>query len=126
MNGYLIDSDILIDYLRGQERARAFLLEVSKKMTLWISIISIIEIYSGEETKDLQKLNRVGEFLNNFEIVWLSLNIAKRAGELRRDYQKPFADSIIAAGALEYDLRLITRNVKHFDLIKDLKLLKPY
>ncbi len=126
MNGYLVDSDILIDYLRGQEHARAFLLEANKKTTLWISVISLVEVYSGKETKDFQKLNRVEEFLSNFEIVWLSLNIAKRAGELRRDYQKPFADMIIAAGALEYDLRLITRNIKHFDSIKDLESLKPY
>ena len=118
MNGYLIDSDILIDYLRGQERARVFLLEASRETVLWISIISVVEIYSGKEMENLIKANRVDEFLSNFQIVWLSPSVARRAGELRRNYQGPFADMIIAASALEYNLGLATRNIKHFNTIK--------
>jgi len=47
MKGYCIDSDILIDYLRGQSKARDFLLTSSKEKALWISIVSVVEIYSG-------------------------------------------------------------------------------
>ena len=126
MNGYLIDSDILIDYLRGQERARVFLLEASRETVLWISIISVVEIYSGKEMENLIKANRVDEFLSNFEIVWLSPSVARRAGELRRNYQGPFADMIIAASALEYNLGLATRNIKHFNTIKNIKLIDSY
>src|SRR3990167_6900138 len=101
MKGYCVDSDILIDYLRGQNKAREFLLSASKEQALWISIVSVVEIFSGKET-------------------------AKRAGELRRDYGRPFADMIIAASVLEFDLSLVTRNAKHFDKLKDLNTTKPY
>src|SRR3989344_1881908 len=99
MKGYCVDSDILIDYLRGQNKAREFLLSASKEQALWISI---------------------------FSVIGLSYEIAKRAGELRRDYGRPFADMIIAASVLEFDLSLVTRNAKHFDKLKDLNTTKPY
>lgn len=52
MNGYLLDSDILIDYLRGNENANNFLLESRKTSNLYISLISIAEIYSGKDILD--------------------------------------------------------------------------
>jgi len=126
MKGYCIDSDILIDYLRGQSKARDFLLTSSKEKVLWISIVSVVEIYSGKETKDAKKRAQIEAFLSNFNIMGLSYEIAKRAGELRRDYARPFADMIIAAGVLELDLVLITRNIRHFDELEDLNVIKPY
>lgn len=126
MKGYCIDSDILIDYLRGQSKARDFLLTTSKERALWISIVSVVEIYSGKETKDTKKRAQIEAFLSNFSIMGLSYEIAKRAGELRRNYTRPFADMIIAAGVLELDLVLITRNIRHFDALKDLNVIKPY
>lgn len=126
MNGYCIDSDILIDYLRGERHARDFLVEVSKNTFLFISPISITEIYSGRETKDSDRAEQIERFLDNFQIIWLSKGVARRAGELRRDFGKPFADMIVAASALEYDSILVTRNIKHFKEIDSLRLLTPY
>lgn len=126
MKGYCIDSDILIDYLRGQNKARNFLLTSSKERALWISIVSVVEIYSGKETEDTKKKAQIEAFLSNFSIMGLSYEIAKRAGEFRRDYAGPFADMIIAAGVLELDLVLITRNIRHFEALKDLNVIKPY
>ncbi|HAN62110.1 TPA: VapC toxin family PIN domain ribonuclease [Candidatus Azambacteria bacterium] len=126
MKGYCVDSDILIDYLRGQNKAREFLLSASKEQALWISIVSVVEIFSGKETADTQKRAQIEAFLGNFSVIGLSYEIAKRAGELRRDYGRPFADMIIAASVLEFDLSLVTRNAKHFDKLKDLNTTKPY
>ena len=126
MKGYCVDSDILIDYLRGQNKAREFLLSASKEQALWISIVSVVEIFSGKETADTKKRAQIEAFLGNFSVIGLSYEIAKRAGELRRDYGRPFADMIIAASVLEFDLSLVTRNAKHFDKLKDLNTTKPY
>jgi predicted nucleic acid-binding protein len=124
--GYLIDSDVLIDYLRGLNQARIFLLQESAERKLFIAILSFVEIYSGEETRDLKRRKLIDEFLNSFEIIPLDKNIAKQAGQIRRDYNKPFADAIIAASAISYDLILITKNEKHFSGVKNLKTINPY
>ena len=129
VKGYCIDSDVLIDHLRGLEAARVFLLEASKQATLYVSVVSIVELYSGLETRDAEKRARVDEFLKSFVGILLDGTIAQYAGVLRREYQQPFADSIIAASAVQYNLRLVTRNNKHFqDVAKGegLELVKPY
>ena len=59
MKGYCIDSDILIDYLRGQNKAREFLLSASKEQVLWISIVGISGSgLSADEIKRLYNLGR--------------------------------------------------------------------
>lgn len=45
--GYCVDSDILIDYLRGVADTRDFLLEMNKDATLYVSAVSIAELYAG-------------------------------------------------------------------------------
>jgi|GEM_PF-5720796 predicted nucleic acid-binding protein len=52
---YLIDSDILIDYLRGIKRIKNFLLKLREEGSLLISVINVVEIYSGREIKDPKK-----------------------------------------------------------------------
>ena len=127
--GYCIDSDILIDYLRGVEDARNFLIGAAEKGNVSISVVSIVELYAGKETRDEDKRKHIDEFLQSFVLIGLDGTLARTAGKLRRDYEKPFADMIIAATALEYNLCLATRNIKHFDLLHKksrLQLLKPY
>lgn len=123
---YLVDSDVLIDYLRGFENARKFLLKANEGKLLLISVVSVVEIFSGKETRGEEKKDRIEEFLENFEIIELDARIAKYAGELRRDYQKPFADMIIAATAIFLGISLATKNIKHFEGIKNLELHRPY
>lgn len=127
--GYCVDSDILIDYLRGVANARAFLLERSKDATLYISAVSIAELYAGKETKQEEKRMAMERFLTNFHVIPVDASLARSAGELRRDYAGPFADMIIAASALAYDLHLATKNIKHFAAIQKsagLVAIKPY
>ncbi len=84
------------------------------------------EIYSGKGTKDASILLAIEQFLSNFEFALITPSIAKHAGKLRRDYSGPFADMLIAATALEYNFSLVTRNIKHFNMLPALRVLKPY
>ena len=59
---YLIDSDILIDYLRGIKKAYNFLLKENFKGRLWISVINVMEIYSGKDTKSPKKKKSLMSF----------------------------------------------------------------
>lgn len=122
---YLIDSDVIIDYLRGVPTTRDFLLELKKKGILIISTVNIVEIYSGKSLKSVKKKKAIDSFLNEFKIIALDENLAKMSGKIRMEYQTPFADAIIAASAIELKAVLTTRNVKHFSKIKGLRLLSP-
>ena len=68
---YLIDSDILIDYLRGFSDSRDFLFDLKRKGILIISTINIVEIYSGKEIKNRKKKEIIDRFLSEFEIISL-------------------------------------------------------
>lgn len=119
---FLVDSDILIDYLRGLSKTRDFLFKLRKEGKLLISVINIVEIYSGKEIKDSTKRKIIEHFLNEFEIIPLNENLAKYAGILRLNYQLPFADAIVAASAIQTGSNLVTKNTKHFSKIKNLKI----
>ena len=122
ITGYCVDTDILIDYLRGFSNARDFFLTSNRTIEMSISTVSIVEIYAGKDTLDAQKKSAMDLFLKNFQTITLDEEIAKLAGELRRDYKLPFADMIVAASAITNNLRLVTRNTKHFVNIKNLEI----
>lgn len=126
VENYCIDSDILIDYLRGFHKAKDFFLAVYGERRVCISMISVVEIYSGASTKDTARKKKIDEFLTNFEIIPLTIEIAKRACFLRRELKMPFADMIVAASALEYRATLATKNIKHYQDVPALKILQPY
>jgi hypothetical protein len=119
---FLIDSDILIDFLRGLNEARDFLCKLRKEGELLISVINLVEIYSGKEIKNTKKRKIIDQFLSEFKIIPLDEDLAKLAGEIRLNYYLPFADAIVAATTIYTGSILATRNVKHFSKIKSLKL----
>lgn len=122
---YLIDSDILIDYLRGFSDTRDFLFSLKKKGILIISAVNVVEIYSGKEIENSKKKNIIDCFINEFEIIPLEKDLAEEAGIIRMKYQIPFADAIVAATAIDSHSILATRNIKHFSKIKNLKIISP-
>ena len=126
MRSYCIDSDIIIDYLRGIPKARDFLVEAGDQTTLFISVVTVMEVYAGKDTRDTTKRDLIDAFLDGFHIVELPRSLAQHAGVLRREYGRPFADMVIAATAIEYSLILVTRNIRHFRGIKSLEIRQPY
>ena len=82
-----------------------------------------MEIYSGKEIRNTKKRSAIDLFLSEFEIISLDENLAKSAGKIRLNYQLSFADTIIAATAIETKSILVTKNIKHFSKIKNLKLI---
>ena len=126
MTGLLVDSDIVIDYLRGLTSARSFFEDAAKKFTLYLSVVTLVEIYSGKDILESKKVRETEQLLTNFEISLITPGIAKTAGGLRRDYGRPFVDAIIAATALQFSFVMATRNIRHFQGIPGLKILQPY
>jgi len=123
---YLIDTDILIDILRGVRGSKEFILDLWNKGELCVTLINIMEIMSGKETRVREKREKIMEFLSEFTVLDFDKERAVLAGEIRRDYGIPFADAIIAAIATSSgECTLVTYNERHFRKIKELNLLVP-
>jgi len=122
----LIDTDIVIDYLRRYEKGLDFIKKHKEKIAIsdFLEIELIIGCRNKEEIKDLE------EFLKKFSILNTNSEIIKTAVDLLKNHYLKDGieaiDSIIAASALFYDIDFYTRNSKHFKNIKGLRLFKPY
>jgi predicted nucleic acid-binding protein len=120
----LIDTDVLIDYLRGQPQAVEFL--ESRTELLLISTMTIAELYAGvRDGKEMEMLNNL---IRAFQVVPIDESISIKGGLYRRDYGRShgmgLADAIIAATAELNMVTLVTLNQKHFPMIADI--LVPY
>ncbi len=124
---YLIDSDILIDYLRLHEPAIEFL-DGLEKSEMALSFVTKFEVLKGCRKKINE--NRAFKLLNKFEILPLNEKVSERAFQvyqnLRWRADIGMSDSMIAATAIQNKCVLISRNVKHFDKVPGIKLKKPY
>lgn len=124
MEKILIDTDIVIDLLRGYtKRINKFIQRVEKKdIKVCISLISVVELYAGKDIEDKEKENVLTEFLSLTEIILLDQKSAKLAGNLKRKYDLSLADAIIAATAANSRIPLYTFNTKHFKTIEEVNL----
>lgn len=120
----LFDTDVLIDYLRGVPETVAYL--ESRQEMLLVSAITVAELYAG--VREGQERTALGAFVGAFEVLSLDQAIAEKGGLLRRDYGKShgtgLADALIAATAELQRATLVTRNHKHFPMLKHVQV--PY
>jgi predicted nucleic acid-binding protein len=120
----LIDTDVLIDYLRDDPQAVQFLEDDRREML--ISAISVAELYAG--VREGAEREALDIFLAAFDVVPVDSSIAERGGLYRRDYFRAhavsLADALIAATASVRSATLVTLNHKHFPMISDIHI--PY
>ncbi len=124
----LIDTDILIDALRGTEDGVAFLTNQHASSGVQISIISAMELVAG--CRHSRELTLLQQFLQKVKIFPINVDISKRAYQLMESYFLSHGllipDALIAATALEFGLTLYTKNIRHFQMIPELRLSRPY
>ena len=128
MKKYLIDSDILIYFLKGKQ-------EVVEKLShtpidnLYISRINYTELIYGvyNSAKIEQNLKIIEPFLESFKILEFtqasSLIFAKENARLKKSGNIiADMDLMIASIAIENDCTLISNNIKHFKRVQNLEL----
>lgn len=124
MAGTLIDTDVLIDFLRGRESARNFIAQLPERA--FVSAITVAELHVG--VRNGKERTVLTGFLDTLEILPLDAETAAEGGLLRRDYGPGHGvglnDALIAATALRNKLELATLNRKHYPMIEEL--LVPY
>ena len=125
---YLVDTDRVVDYLKGKPNAVELLTRLASK-GLAISIITFGEIYEGIYFGQDPKKAEKGfiQFLRGVSILSLSRKIMKNFALIRGTLRQKGEligdlDMMIAAIAIGYDLVLISGNKKHFQKVKELKL----
>lgn len=111
MADILVDTDILIDHLRGAAELKA------GSHRLHYSVITRAELFAGTTGTDLAT-----RLLAALREIPVDRAIAERAGRIRRESGLRMPDALIAATALERTLRLATRNRKEFQLVRGLRL----
>ena len=121
---YLVDTDVLIDILRGVEDAKHYLIKLSVD-GLAVSAVTVTELFSGRDTRNPIKREKVLKLLRHFEVIPVDEEIAILAGEIRRDYGLHLGDAVISATAIVHGLTVVTGNVKHFARVDGLSVLKP-
>jgi predicted nucleic acid-binding protein len=118
---YLVDTDILVDYLRQDSRVIDYLASVGD----WsYSVITAMELFAG--ARDNREVAAIERFLGTFSEIPLSAD----SGRMGRDILKRYAradgldplDALIAASAITGRFTLATRNGKHFRNIGGLSL----
>lgn len=122
----LVDTSVLIDYLRGRQEAAELLERERAEAPLHASEITRLEVLAGMRGNE----ERATRLLLS-TLIWhpVDTETAEEAGRLGRQWLPSHhiidgADLAIAATATRHDLRLLTRNVKHFPMFPDLA--SPY
>lgn len=123
----VLDTNIIIDHLRQAEKAPTYLMKILKKegkRSLFLSVISVQELFEGKSTVDKQKVQLMRSILAPLSIIDYDIKIAELGGKIARDLDRPigFADTAIAATCIFNNATLLTINKKHFEKISELQL----
>ncbi len=118
----LVDTDVLIWHLRGYPQATQKLDSFS---TLTISAVTYMELLQGLRSKSEMNALQQSLAMRHTQRLPLTAAITERAtslmeGMVLSDGLK-MGDALIAATALEYQLPILTGNVKHFSAIENLR-----
>ena len=121
----VIDTDVLIDYLRDQPQAVTWL-EARAELNLAVSAVTLAELYVG--VREGEERQRLDAFAAAFDVLQFDRPAAVQAGLWRRQYGRShgtgLADAMIAASVQAAGGTLVTLNQRHFPMLADV--LVPY
>ena len=129
----VIDTDLLIDLLRNQKQATAFITKLEEKnYILATTAVNIFELQHGayksqESEKNLQAIHVL---VSRLSILPFTSKAAQKAGHIYAQLERQgqpigLRDTLIAAIALTRECSVATRNQTHFNRISDLKIITP-
>ena len=129
----VIDTDLLIDLLRNQKQATAFITKLEEKnYILATTAVNIFELHHGahksvESEKNLQAIHVL---ISRLSILPFTSKAAQKAGHIYAQLERQgqpigLRDTLIAAIALTRECSVATRNQAHFSRISDLEIITP-
>ncbi len=120
MKKLIVDTDILIDFLRGRIKARKFLSSIVEESVIYCSSITVAEIHAGMRESEREKTT---DLIDSLNVVNVTREIAEKAGAYKRDEKRQsieLDDCLIAATAFIKGAFLATGNSKHYPM-EDIK-----
>jgi len=133
---YLLDINVISEFKKSTPNLKV--IEWIKSLpthALHISVLTVGEIRKGAEAvTDQNRREKLRLWLENelpewFEdrILPINIEVAERWGRIQHEIGRPVSaiDSLLAATALHYDLRMVTRNTKDFDF-PSLEVINPW
>jgi hypothetical protein len=119
----LVDTDVLIWYLKGNENAYQI---IENSSHFFISVVTYMELVQGMRNK--KELNNLRKALHiwNAKILYISEEISAKAmfyvEQHFLNHSMQLADALIGATAIAYGNPVLTGNDKHYKVLKDLKI----
>lgn len=123
----VIDTDIIIWILRGEEKVKSKFTELVKDTDgyVFITPVQVAEIFAGLKANEKIKTQHFLESLN-------TINIDKQIGEIAGEYLRKYkrshsvtlADALVGASAKANGFQLWTLNIKHYPMFEDNEFLK--
>lgn len=117
-SGILVDSSIIIEFFRRQNKEKSFLYQLlQQNENLFISVLTIYELLCGAKSAKLR--TDTEQLLDLFTFLDFSAREAVKAAELYRTLKAKnqiisILDILIAATAICFSLKIATLNVNHF------------
>jgi len=120
MSEVILDTGIVIRYLRGDRRAAQLLDSLEAQSLMSVSVVTVLEILVG--CRDDDERDAAHELLARLNPVVIGLAVAEKAAPLIQRYPHVFgrqisrgtADALIAATAWNLDATLYTLNTRQF------------
>ncbi len=123
----LVDTDVIIWYMRGNMKAREFL---NSNPNFRISVITYMELVQGMRNK--RELLALRKALKNWQVnlIYVNEEISSKAmfyvEQHYLSHSVELADALIAATSVASGIPLVTGNYKHYKIIKDLDVTRFY
>jgi tRNA(fMet)-specific endonuclease VapC len=123
---YVLDTDILIDVLRGYQPAITWF----STLTEIPSIPGFVVMELMQNAKNKQQVNQVFKLIAPLPIIWLTeMDCAKALSDFSQYHLSDgvgLLDTLIAHCVISKNATLCTFNVKHYRVIPNLKIIQPY
>lgn len=121
----VIDTDVLIWYMRGNEKAYQV---IENSSNFFISVITYMELVQGLRSKKELICLRKALLGWKTQILYVSEEISVKAmfyvEQHFLSHSMQLADALIGATAIAYGLPVFTGNDKHYRVMKDLQIKK--
>lgn len=122
----VVDTSIFIEHLRAKDKLKTSLYQISEQTKIFISAVSIYELYMGATTKE--KENDIILLTEDLEVLSFTDSVSIKAADIYHELRRSnkmieFRDIFIAATCLVYELPILTLNKKHFKRVKGLDII---
>ena len=123
---YVLDTDIIIDFMKGKP---GIVSTIESLHELYTTVTTLSELSYGfySSQKSQKKMDDILEFMDSVKILGIGIPTSFKFGEIKAHLKSigklvDDFDILIASACIVHNCQLVTRNKKHFENIKGLKI----